>query len=72
MLSGYAWVLSRGGDPMSPHALFLVVAWIVFLVPVVLRVFRREQGPRASRSVVFGFVILAASYLGIRLIGGLA
>ncbi len=72
VLSGYAWVLSRGGDPMSPHALFLVVAWIVFLVPVVLRVFRREQGPRASRSVVFGFVILAASYLGIRLIGGLA
>ena len=72
VLSGYAWVLSHGGDPMSPHAIFLVVAWIVFLVPVVLRVFRREQGPRVSRSVVFGFVILAVSYLGIRLIGGLA
>jgi ABC-type uncharacterized transport system permease subunit len=72
VLSGYAWVFSQDSDPFSLHAIFLVAAWCVFLVPVTLRVFRREQGPRVSRSVVFGFVFLAVCYFGIRLVGGLA
>ena len=72
VLSGYGWVLSQGGDLLSPHAVFLAAAWLVFFAPVTLRVLRHEQGPRTSRTVVLGFFVLAVSYLGIRLVGGLA
>jgi ABC-type uncharacterized transport system permease subunit len=70
VLSGYAWVYAHGGDPWSPHALFLLLSWVVFLVPVTLRVLRRERGHRVSRAVLLGFAILAACYLGVRLFGG--
>jgi ABC-type uncharacterized transport system permease subunit len=72
VLSGYAWALSRGEDPWSRHAVFLLFAWFVFLLPVTLRMLRHEQGPRPSRSVVLGFLVLAFSYLGVRLLGGAA
>ena len=72
VLSGYAWVLAHGGDPWSAHALFLLLAWGVLLIPVTLRVVRRERGRRVARSVLLGFVVLAFCYLGIRLIGGAA
>lgn len=72
MLSGYVWVLARGGNAWSLHAVFLLFAWLVFLFPVVLRMLRHEQGPRPSRSVVLCFLVLVFSYLGIRLIGGAA
>jgi ABC-type uncharacterized transport system permease subunit len=70
VLSGYAWVYTHGGNSWSPHALFLLVGWLVFLVPVTLRVLRREHGRRVSRAVLLGFATLAACYLGVRLIGG--
>jgi ABC-type uncharacterized transport system permease subunit len=72
VLSGYAWVFAHDGDPYSAHALFLLVAWGVLLVPVTLRVVRRERGRRVARSVLMGFVVLAFCYLGIRLISGAA
>ena len=72
VLTGYAWVFAHGGDRWSPHALLTFVAWLVFLVPVTLRVLRREHGHRASRAVLLGFAILAFCYLGVRLIGGAA
>jgi ABC-type uncharacterized transport system permease subunit len=70
VLSGYAWVLTHDGDPWSAHALFLLLAWLVLLVPVALRVVRRQRGRRVARSVLLGFIVLAFCYLGIRVIGG--
>ncbi len=72
VLSGYGWVLSRGLDPWSSHASLLLVAWLVFLVPVTLRLLRGERGLRVSRTVVLGFGILAFCYLGGRLLGSFA
>jgi ABC-type uncharacterized transport system permease subunit len=72
VLSGYAWVLSHGGDPWSRHANFLLLAWVTFLLPLSLRVLRHERGLRVSRGVVIGFVILAFCYLGVRVFGGAA
>jgi ABC-type uncharacterized transport system permease subunit len=72
VVSGYAWVLTHGGNPWSSHATFTLVGWFAFLVPVIQRVLRRGHGHRVSRAVLLGFAILAFCYLGVRLIGGAA
>jgi ABC-type uncharacterized transport system permease subunit len=48
------------------------VAWLVFLVPVTSRLLRGEKGPRPSRGIVLGFVVLLVSYLGVSFLRGAA
>ena len=69
VITGYAWGAAQGVSPWTGHALWLAAAWAVYLVPVGLRVVRRQRGPRPARSVVLGFALLAFSYIGIRLLG---
>lgn len=70
--SGFLWVRHRGTGTWSAHSLFLLAAWVVYLIPVGLRVVRHQHGPRPARGVVVSFAILAVSYLGVRLLGMLA
>jgi ABC-type uncharacterized transport system permease subunit len=67
--TGFVWAARSAQSPWTGHALFLIGAWAVYLVPLALRLVRRERGPLAARSVVVGFLVLAISYLGVRLIG---
>jgi ABC-type uncharacterized transport system permease subunit len=69
VVTGFAWGLGRGESPWSVHALFLLLAWLGYLFPVSLRLVRHQHGPRPALGVVFGFALLAFSYLGIRVLG---
>jgi len=69
--SGFAWAVYAGVSPWTGHTVWLFMAWGVYLVPVTLRV-RRQQGEKPARSVVIGFLFLAFSYLGVRILGGAA
>jgi len=68
--TGFVWGIDRGLSPWNAHTFWLLLAWVVYLVPVGLRVVRQQQGERPARGVVVGFVVLAFSYIGVRLIGG--
>jgi ABC-type uncharacterized transport system permease subunit len=68
--SGFAWSASRGLSPWTGHALWSLGAWLIYLIPISLRVFRHQRGARPARSVVLGFIVLAFAYVGIRLLGG--
>ena len=70
VLTGFAWGAGLGVRVWTWHSIFLLAAWAVFVLPVRLRVLERQKGPRPARSVVVGFCVLAFSYIGIRLIGG--
>jgi ABC-type transport system involved in cytochrome c biogenesis permease subunit len=72
VVTGFVWAIARGEDPWSTHALFLLLAWVGYLFPVGLRLVRHQHGPRPALGVVFGFALLAFSYLGIRLLGSVA
>ncbi len=71
VITGFVWGVVRG-SPWSVHSLFLILAWLVYLIPVGLRVVQREHGSRPARRVVLGFAFLAFSYIGIRLLGAAA
>ncbi len=70
--TGFAWGLQRGLSPWTWHTYWLLGAWAIYLRPIGLRVVRHQHGEKPARSVVFGFVVLAFSYVGIRLLGGVA
>jgi ABC-type transport system involved in cytochrome c biogenesis permease subunit len=72
MACGFAWSASHALAPWSSHSLFLTAAWCVYLLPLHLRLLRRQHGDRPARLVVAGFVLLAFSYIGVRLIGSSA
>ena len=69
VITGFIWGVVRGASPWSVHSLFLMTAWLVYLIPVGVRVVQREHGARPARGVVLGFAFLAFSYIGIRLLG---
>jgi ABC-type uncharacterized transport system permease subunit len=69
VLTGFVWGASHDVSPWSGHALWLLVAWAVYLVPIGMLVLRRQHGDRPARGAVIGFALLAFSYIGIRLIG---
>ena len=68
--TGFVWSAERGMTLWTGHALWLLGAWVIYLVPVGLRVVQRQHGPRPARTVVVGFIVLACSYIGVRLLGG--
>ncbi len=68
VLSGFVWGADRGVSPWTGHSLWLLGAWAVYLLPVGLRVVRRQHGHLPARGVVLGFALLAFSYVGIRLL----
>lgn len=70
VVTGFAWGWARGLSLWTPHSFWLLLAWAVYLLPISLRVLRNQHGEQPARTVVFGFVLLAFSYIGIRLIGG--
>jgi len=70
--TGFAWGVRQGLDPWTRHTVFLLAAWAVYLLPVGARVVRQQQGAWPARGVVIGFVFLAFSYIGIRLLGSMA
>ncbi len=72
VVSGFAWGSARGLAPWTGHSLFLMLAWLVYLVPVGVRLVAHQHGARPARGVVVGFCVLAFSYLGIRLLGAAA
>ena len=72
VLTGFAWSWARDLSPWTAHTYWLLLAWAVYLLPIGRRVFRNQHGERPARSVVIGFVVLAFSYIGIRLIGAIA
>jgi ABC-type uncharacterized transport system permease subunit len=72
VITGFAWGLARQESLWSVHALFLLLAWLGYLFPVALRLVRRQHGPRPALGAVFGFALLAFSYLGVRMLGSLA
>jgi ABC-type transport system involved in cytochrome c biogenesis permease subunit len=69
MVTGFVWGADRGLSPWTGHSVWLLCAWLVYLVPITLRVFRNQHGPAPARSVVLGFAFLAFSYIGVRLLG---
>ena len=69
VLTGFVWGYSRGVSPWTQHSAWLIVAWSVYLVPIGMRLVRRQHGDRPARVVVVGFGFLAFSYLGIRMLG---
>jgi ABC-type uncharacterized transport system permease subunit len=72
VVSGIFWGLAQEQGLWTRHAAFLVVAWAVYLAPVVLRVFRHRHGGEPARFVVVGFLLLAVSWLGVRMLGSSA
>jgi ABC-type uncharacterized transport system permease subunit len=72
VVSGFVWVAREGTPLWTGHAVFLAGAWVVYLIPITLRVIRGQRGRIAARSVVWGFFVLAAAYLGVRLVGAAA
>jgi ABC-type uncharacterized transport system permease subunit len=70
--TGFAWGVRQGLEPWTRHTVFLLAAWAVYLLPVGARVVRQQQGAWPARGVVIGFVFLAFSYIGIRLLGAVA
>jgi ABC-type uncharacterized transport system permease subunit len=69
VISGFAWERARGADLWSGHSALLLLAWLVYLVPVGQRVLSGQRGGRPARGVVVGFAFLAVSYVGIRMLG---
>ncbi len=69
VVTGFVWGASHDFSPWSGHALWLLVAWAVYLVPIGMLVLGRQHGDRPARGAVLGFAFLAFSYIGIRLIG---
>lgn len=72
VVTGFAWGIARGESLWTVHALFLLVAWLGYLFPVALRLVRHQHGPRPALGAVFGFALLAFSYLGVRVLGSVA
>jgi len=72
MVTGFAWGADRGLSPWTGHTLWLLAAWVVYLLPVGLRVVRQQHGHEPAQGVVLGFALLAFSYVGIRLLAGAA
>ncbi len=72
VVTGFVWGLERNVSPWTWHTYWLLAAWAVYLLPMARRVLRHQHGERPARNVVLGFVVLAFSYIGIRLIGGAA
>ncbi len=70
VVTGFAWGLERDVSPWTWHAFWLLAAWAVYPLPIARRVLRDQHGERPARNVVLGFVVLAFSYIGIRLLGG--
>ncbi len=68
--TGFAWARSQDLAPWTAHTLWLLGAWAVYCVPVTLSWIRQQHGVAPARGVVFGFLVLAFSYVGIRLISG--
>lgn len=69
VLTGFVWGASRGVSPWTQHSIWLVIAWAVYLLPIGMRVLSHQHGDRPARVVVVGFVFLAFSYIGIRILG---
>lgn len=69
VLTGFVWGTSHDFSPWSGHALWLLVAWAVYLVPIGMLVFQRRRGDRPARGAVLSFALLAFAYIGVRLIG---
>lgn len=72
VVSGFLWGRASGLSPWTGHSLFLLLAWLVYLLPVSVRLLRHQHGSRPSLGVVVGFAVLVFSYLGIRLLGAVA
>jgi ABC-type uncharacterized transport system permease subunit len=72
VLTGFVWGNQQGLSPWTGHSYWLLAAWTVYLLPIGLRVLRREHGEKPARTCVLGFLLLAFSYIGIRLIGAMA
>ena len=68
--TGFLWASTWGHPLWTGHAVFLLGAWIVYLLPVGQRILRNQRGPQPARAVVLGFAVLLVSYVGVRLIGG--
>ena len=69
VLTGFVWAVSQGLSPWTQHSTPLVAAWLVYLLPIGVRVVSRQHGEWPAKLVVLGFAFLAVSYLGIRLAG---
>jgi ABC-type uncharacterized transport system permease subunit len=69
VLTGFVWAVSQGLSPWTLHSSWLVAAWLVYLLPIGVRVVSRQHGERPAKLVVLGFAFLAFSYFGIRLAG---
>jgi ABC-type uncharacterized transport system permease subunit len=72
VVSGFVWGIRHGYSPWSGHTLWLLVAWVVYLLPIGMRVIGHQHGDRPARGAVLGFALLAFAYIGIRLLGGAA
>jgi ABC-type uncharacterized transport system permease subunit len=72
VVTGFVWVRQQGLSPWTGHTYWLLAAWTVYLLPVGLRVLLREHGEKPARTCVLGFLLLAFSYIGVRLIGVVA
>jgi len=72
VVTGFVWVNQQGLSPWTGHSYWLLAAWTIYLLPIGMRVLRHEHGEKPARSCVLGFLVLAFSYIGIRLIGAVA
>lgn len=70
VITGFVWASREHESLWTVHSVFLLFAWAVYSIPISLRILRRQHGQGPARSAVVGFLVLAISYLGVRLIGG--
>jgi ABC-type uncharacterized transport system permease subunit len=70
VVTGFVWLSDQGGSVWSRHVVLSLVAWAVYCVPVASRLVQGQRGHSSARAVVVGFLVLAISYLGSRILEG--
>jgi ABC-type uncharacterized transport system permease subunit len=68
VITGFGWVQAQGSSLWTRHATLSLIAWIVYFVPVASRLVQGRRGHGTARFLVFGFLVLALSYLGSQVV----
>ena len=71
LIAGWSWTLTygRGWELGRPEVIFGVLTWVLYLAAVASRLAPGGRGERAAHATVAAFVVTAAAFLVLRLLG---